>query len=96
MKILNIEDVLELLRLDIDRVAGQSEWARQTGVSRIQINRALGHCLIDCERLAICAVGPRGGVVTQRSAKPCTPVQFRAWPPLLLFGIVRGPMRLIQ
>ena len=24
---------------------------------------------------------PRGGVVTQRSAKPCTPVQFRAWPP---------------
>ena len=25
--------------------------------------------------------GPRGGVVTQRSAKPCTPVQFRAWPP---------------
>jgi hypothetical protein len=28
------------------------------------------------------AMGPRGGVVTQRSAKPCTPVQFRAWPPL--------------
>src|SRR5262249_41385169 len=26
---------------------------------------------------------PRGGVVTQRSAKPCTPVQFRAWPPRL-------------
>ena len=25
---------------------------------------------------------PRGGVVTQRSAKPFTPVQFRAWPPL--------------
>src|SRR5215467_8884198 len=25
---------------------------------------------------------PRGGVVTQRSAKPCTPVQFRAWPPI--------------
>ena len=24
---------------------------------------------------------PRGGVVTQRSAKPCTPVQFRTWPP---------------
>src|SRR5262245_56101288 len=24
---------------------------------------------------------PRGGVVTQRSAKPCTPVQFRPWPP---------------
>ena len=27
---------------------------------------------------------PRGGVVTQRSAKPFTPVQFRAWPPNLL------------
>ena len=28
------------------------------------------------------AVWPRGGVVTQRSAKPFTPVQFRPWPPL--------------
>ena len=28
------------------------------------------------------ALGPRGGVVTQRSAKPCTPVQFRTWPPI--------------
>ena len=27
-------------------------------------------------------IRPRGGVVTQRSAKPFTPVQFRAWPPL--------------
>ena len=26
-------------------------------------------------------LGPRGGVVTQRSAKPFTPVQFRTWPP---------------
>src|SRR5579863_3701232 len=26
-------------------------------------------------------IRPRGGVVTQRSAKPFTPVQFRAWPP---------------
>src|SRR3954462_724737 len=25
---------------------------------------------------------PRGGVVTQRSAKPFTPVQFRPWPPI--------------
>lgn len=24
---------------------------------------------------------PRGGVVTQRTANPCTPVRFRAWPP---------------
>src|SRR2546423_1464083 len=28
-------------------------------------------------------MGPRGGVVTQRSAKPCTPVQFWSWPPTL-------------
>jgi hypothetical protein len=28
---------------------------------------------------------PRGGVVTQRSAKPFTPVQFRAWPPAKSF-----------
>jgi hypothetical protein len=27
-------------------------------------------------------IGPRGGVVTQRTANPCTPVRFRAWPPL--------------
>src|SRR4029078_4292206 len=26
---------------------------------------------------------PRGGVVTQRSAKPFTPVQSRPWPPLI-------------
>src|ERR1700742_837614 len=26
--------------------------------------------------------GPRGGVVTQRSAKPFTPVQFWSWPPM--------------
>ena len=27
-------------------------------------------------------VRPRGGVVTQRTANPCTPVQFRARPPI--------------
>jgi hypothetical protein len=26
---------------------------------------------------------PRGGVVTQRTANPCTPVRFRPWPPPL-------------
>jgi hypothetical protein len=29
------------------------------------------------------ALRPRGGVVTQRTANPRTPVQFRAWPPIL-------------
>ena len=38
---LNIQDVIELLRAEIDRVGGQSEWARQTGIERSQINRVL-------------------------------------------------------
>jgi hypothetical protein len=41
LDILGIKDVLELLLRDIERMGGQSEWARQTGVSRMQINRAL-------------------------------------------------------
>jgi hypothetical protein len=41
LDILGIEDVLELLLRDIERVGGQSEWARQAGVPRTQINRAL-------------------------------------------------------
>jgi DNA-binding phage protein len=41
MKIVKSEDVLELLRLAIDRVGGQSEWSRRTGIDRAQINRAL-------------------------------------------------------
>ena len=43
MEALSIEDVLELLLRDIDRVGSQSEWARQTGVSRMDISRALQH-----------------------------------------------------
>jgi hypothetical protein len=38
---LNIQDVIELLRAEIDRVGGQSEWARQTGIERALINRVL-------------------------------------------------------
>src|ERR1017187_1927458 len=33
-------------------------------------------------------MGPRGGVVTQRSAKPCTPVQFWSWPPPLIIDFI--------
>jgi hypothetical protein len=33
-------------------------------------------------------MGPRGGVVTQRSAKPCTPVQFWSWPPPLIIDSI--------
>ena len=37
----NIQDVIELLRRETDRVGGQSEWARQTGIQRPLINRVL-------------------------------------------------------
>lgn len=30
---------------------------------------------------------PRGGVVTQRPAKPCTPVRFRPWPPYNIMNL---------
>ena len=29
----------------------------------------------------------RGGVATQRSAKPCTPVRFRSSPPIIMIAI---------
>src|SRR5262249_44554792 len=38
-------------------------------------------CLFASGRIEGAALGPRGGVVTQRSAKPFTPVQFWSWPP---------------
>jgi DNA-binding phage protein len=41
LDILGIKDALELLQRDIQRVGSQSEWARQTGVPRTQMNRAL-------------------------------------------------------
>lgn len=39
-------------------------------------------CSLPVETTGVLQMGPRGGVVTQRSAKPCTPVQFWSWPPL--------------
>jgi hypothetical protein len=41
VKSVTISEVLELLRSDVRRVGGQSEWARQKGVPRSQVNRAL-------------------------------------------------------
>jgi glycosyltransferase involved in cell wall biosynthesis len=38
-------------------------------------------------------MGPRGGVVTQRSAKPCTPVQFWSWPPPQAFDFTEISIR---
>jgi DNA-binding phage protein len=41
MKTLLVPDLLRLLRRDINRAGGQSEWARQTGICRTYINRVL-------------------------------------------------------
>jgi DNA-binding phage protein len=41
MKTLLVPDLLRLLRRDINRVGGQSEWARQTDICRTYINRVL-------------------------------------------------------
>src|SRR6185295_16317161 len=43
----------------------------------------------------IAVPGPRGGVVTQRTANPRTPVQFRAWPPTFAPSALRLADRLI-
>ena len=57
MQILTVEDVVELLRRDIDRVGSQSEWARQTGIQRPELSRVLnGHRLPSssiCEALKL-------------------------------------------
>ena len=39
-----------------------------------------------CGARGSAAAWPRGGVATQRTANPCTPVRFRARPPLPSFG----------
>jgi DNA-binding phage protein len=41
MKPLHVRDVLKLLRLDVDRAGGQSQWSRQTGIGRTYLNRVL-------------------------------------------------------
>jgi DNA-binding phage protein len=41
MKPLHVLDVLTLLRRDIERAGSQSEWSRQTGISRTYVNRVL-------------------------------------------------------
>jgi hypothetical protein len=41
MRSLEAQDVVELLRREIDRVGGQSEWARQTGIERSLINKVV-------------------------------------------------------
>jgi DNA-binding phage protein len=38
---LHVQDVVEMLHREIERVGSQSEWARQYGIDRTQLNRAL-------------------------------------------------------
>ena len=45
-------------------------------------------------RRSVTGARPRGGVVTQRTANPCTPVRFRARPPLSIFQIRCVPLPL--
>lgn len=41
MRILEVEDVLALLRSEVKRAGGQVAWSKKTGVSRIVLNKAL-------------------------------------------------------
>ncbi|HEY6676439.1 MAG TPA: hypothetical protein VIZ87_06600 [Terrimicrobium sp.] len=39
--LLRIEDVIRLLRDEVERAGSQAEWARRTGVDRTSLNAAL-------------------------------------------------------
>ena len=39
--LLNGKDVVRLLRRDVERAGGQSEWARRTGIDRTTLNKVL-------------------------------------------------------
>jgi hypothetical protein len=46
MKILEVEDVVRLLRSEVSRAGGQVAWAKETGISRTVLNTVLkGHRL---------------------------------------------------
>ena len=46
MKVLEPQDVIALLRRQVERAGGQAAWASKTGVSRIIVNKILnGHGL---------------------------------------------------
>jgi transcriptional regulator with XRE-family HTH domain len=62
MEFFEVPDVLELLRREIDRVGGQSELARRSGVSRTQINRALNGRRLPASQLCR-ALGLEWGIV---------------------------------
>ena len=41
MRFLELNDVIRLLRLEVERAGGQKAWAKKTGTSRTVINKAL-------------------------------------------------------
>jgi DNA-binding phage protein len=41
MRVFELEDVILLLRSEVERAGGQTAWAKKTGVDRVTINRAL-------------------------------------------------------
>jgi DNA-binding phage protein len=41
MRFLELKDVIRLLRSEVERAGGQTEWAKKTGVDRTTINRVL-------------------------------------------------------
>jgi DNA-binding phage protein len=43
MRILEVSDVVSLLRYEIKRAGGQSAWARKTGIHRSEINKVINH-----------------------------------------------------
>ena len=41
MRLLDLEDVMSLLRLEIERAGGQTAWSRKTGVHRTTVVKVL-------------------------------------------------------
>jgi DNA-binding phage protein len=41
MHILDVEDVIRLLRLEVKRAGGQAAWASKAGLNRIVVNKVL-------------------------------------------------------
>ena len=68
--------------MNMVNAAGMPSHAKLLSKERCPVKR-FGTWLCYQLLLNINEIRPRGGVVTQRSAKPFTPVQFRAWPPAL-------------
>ena len=44
MRILELDDVISLLRSEVERAGGQATWAQKAGVHRVYVNKVLnGH-----------------------------------------------------